>query len=113
MHEVSIMQSALNLAQEQARRSGASAIHCLRMRIGLLSGVVSDSLRFAFDALRQDTLAASATLEIEEVQPACWCAGCQAEFEVSDYLYECPQCHRPSAELRRGREMSLVSLEIS
>jgi hydrogenase nickel incorporation protein HypA/HybF len=107
------MQSTLDLAQEQARQSGATSIHSLRMRIGLLSGVVADALRFAFEALRQDTLAASATLEIEEVRPACWCAGCQTEFEVNDYIYECPRCHRPSADLRRGREIALVSLEIS
>ncbi|MCU0787237.1 MAG: hydrogenase maturation nickel metallochaperone HypA [Verrucomicrobia bacterium] len=113
MHEVSIMRSTLDVAEDQARRSGATHIHSLRMRIGLLSGVVADALRFAFEALRQNTLAASALLEIEEVRPACWCMDCQAEFEVNDYIYECPRCRRPSADLRRGREIALVSLEIS
>lgn len=107
------MQSTLDLAEQQARRSGAAAIHQLRMRIGTLSGVVSDALRFAFEALKADTLAAAATLEIEEVPPACWCDVCRAEFAVTDYVYECPTCHRPSADLRRGREIALVSLEIS
>ncbi len=107
------MQSTLDLAEQQARRSGAGAIHSLRMRIGTLSGVVDDALRFAFQAMKAGTLAAEATLEIEEVQPACWCDACRAEFAVNDYVYECPTCHRPSAELRRGREIALVSLEIS
>jgi len=107
------MQSTLDLAEAQARQSGATAIHNLRMRIGTLSGVVSEALRFAFQALKQDTLATDATLEIEEVQPACWCAFCQTEFDVNDYTYECPHCHRPSRDLRRGREMALISLEVS
>ena len=110
---MSIMQSALDLANAQARQSGATAIHLLRMRIGKLSGVVTEALCFAFQALKQDTLAADAALEIEEVQPACWCARCGSEFDASDYIYECPRCHEPSADLRRGREMALVSLEIS
>jgi len=113
VHEVSLMQSTLDLAEQQARQSGASTIHSLRMRIGLLSGVVADALRFAFEGLRQNTMAASAVLEIEEVRPACWCAGCQSEFQVNDYIYECPRCHQLSTDLRHGREMALVSLEIS
>ena len=107
------MQSTLDLAEQQARQSGASVIHILRMRIGKLSGVVTEALRFAFQALKANTLAANATLEIDEVQPACWCARCQREFEVNDYIYECPDCHKPSVDLRRGREMALISLEIS
>ena len=113
MHEVSIMQSTLDLAERQARQSGAQAIHSMRLRVGRLSGVVVEALRFAFDALREDTMADGATLEIEEVQPACWCSTCKAEFEVSDYVYLCPRCNQPSGDLRRGREMNLVSLEIS
>ena len=113
VHEVSIMKSTLDLAEQQARASGATAIHVLRLRIGTLSGVVTEALRFAFQALKQDTLAASATMEIEEIRPACWCGRCESEFEVNDYIYECPRCGDPSAELRRGREMALVSLEIS
>jgi hydrogenase nickel incorporation protein HypA/HybF len=107
------MQSALDLAERQARGAGASAIHRLQMRIGKLSGVVTEALRFAFQALKQNTLAATATLEIEEVQPVCWCSRCQLEFSVNDYIYQCPHCHELSAELRRGREMALVGLEVS
>ncbi|MCU0771509.1 MAG: hydrogenase maturation nickel metallochaperone HypA [Verrucomicrobia bacterium] len=107
------MQSTLALAEQQARQSGAAAIHSLRMRIGTLSGVVAEALQFAFQALKADTLAAGATLEVEEVRPACWCGECRAEFEVTDFLYECPHCHRPSVDLRRGRELALVSLEVS
>ena len=54
MHEVGIMQSTLALAEQQARRSGASHIHSLRLRIGRLSGVVRDSLEYAFEVLRQE-----------------------------------------------------------
>ena len=36
-----------------------------------------------------------------------------AEFAAADIQYECPRCHRPSGQLRQGREMELAALEIS
>jgi len=113
MHEFSIMQAALETAGEKTRAAGATQIHRFKVRIGSLSGVVPEALRFAFDALKEPSLAAHAELEIEAVPAACWCATCQAEFAVEDLHYECPRCRRPSGELRRGKEMELASLEIS
>jgi hydrogenase nickel incorporation protein HypA/HybF len=113
MHEVGIMQNTLNMALKQAQASGATQVHELRMRIGAMSGVVPDALTFAFEVLRKDTLAAEAKLEIETVPASCWCVRCQTEFPVPDLIYECPQCHEPSVELRRGLELELVSIEVS
>ena len=113
MHEFSIMQSALELAEKNTRAAGATQIHRLRLRVGALSGVVPEALRFAFDGLKDRTLAANAEFEIELVPAVGWCPACAAEFEARDLHYECPRCHQPSGQLRRGREMELASLEIS
>ncbi len=113
MHELSIMESALNLALAQARESGASRVHVLRLRIGALSGVVPDALQFAFEVLTPDTLAEGAELVIENVPARFWCETCRREFESADMFAECPSCSRPSSELRAGREMELTSLEIA
>jgi len=107
------MQSALDIAGQQARRAGATQIHTMRMQIGRLSGVVPEALRFAFDSLKAGTAAADAELEIEEVLPACWCPHCKAEFSVEDFVFLCPHCQEPSVEVRRGRELNVASLEIS
>jgi hydrogenase nickel incorporation protein HypA/HybF len=40
MHELGIIQSALDMAEERALAAGASQIHRLRLRVGELSGVV-------------------------------------------------------------------------
>ncbi len=60
MHELSIMQSALSLALDQARQAGAARVHTIRLRIGALSGVVPDALEFAFEALTPGTMAEGA-----------------------------------------------------
>ena len=112
MHELSIMQSALNLALEQAQQAGAARVHTIRLRIGALSGVVPDALEFAFEALTPGTLADGAALAIESVPARFWCASCTREFQSDDLLAECPECHNLSGDLRAGREMELASLEI-
>jgi hydrogenase nickel incorporation protein HypA/HybF len=113
MHEVSLMQSALEIAQEQAKRQGAARIHRLKMRIGALSGVVPEALEFAFEVVTSGTMAEGAAFEIEKVPVVCWCEGCAQEFEPEGYFYECPACGRPSRDIRRGREMELVEMEVS
>ncbi len=113
MHEVGIMQNTLDLALQQAKASGAARIHALRMRVGVMTGVVPEALSFAFEVLRQGTIASEARLEVESVPLTCWCARCQAEFSCEDFISQCPQCRQMSAEMRKGRELELVSLEIS
>jgi hydrogenase nickel incorporation protein HypA/HybF len=113
MHEFSLMESALETAAQKTRAAGATQIHRLKLRVGKLSGVVPEALSSAFTALRPQTMAAGAELEIEEVPAVCWCADCAAEFEAADWKYECPRCHQPSGDLRRGKELELASLEIS
>ncbi len=112
MHELAIMDSALNLALDQAQKAGAIRVHVIRLRIGALSGVVSEALEFAFEALAPGTIAEGAALDIESVPARFWCATCAREFQAEDFLAECPACHSASGELRAGREMELASMEI-
>jgi hydrogenase nickel incorporation protein HypA/HybF len=109
MHEVAIMEEAVRLAAEAA---GPRRILTLRLRVGTLSGVVPDALRFAFDVVSRNSPAEGATLEIEAVPAVCWCATCQAEFACQDFLNECPRCHDLSGDLRRGRELDIASVEM-
>jgi hydrogenase nickel incorporation protein HypA/HybF len=112
MHEVGIMQSVLQIAEEQARKSGAVAIHEIRMRVGRMTGVVLESLEHAFAVLKDGTLAEEARLVVDEIPGTCWCAECDREFEAEGMIGECPACLRPSFEIRRGRELEVVSLEV-
>jgi len=113
MHEVSLMEEAVRVAVEAARESGGSRILKLRLRIGTMSGVVPEAMRFAFDVVCRDTMATGATLEIETVPATSWCGVCESEFSQADFLNECPTCHNLSGELRRGRELEIAAVEVS
>jgi hydrogenase nickel incorporation protein HypA/HybF len=111
MHEVSIMAEAVRMAVAAARKSGAARVTGLKLRVGTLSSAVPEAMRFAWTVVCRDTIADGASLEIESVSATCWCAECREEFPCADFFNECPRCHNPSGELRRGRELEIASVE--
>lgn len=112
MHEVSIMTEAVRIATETAQTAGAKRVTALRLRVGTMSGAVPEALQFAWDVVRDGTIAAGADLQIESVPAAAWCGKCEAEFASAKWFNECPVCHTLSRELRRGRELEIVSVEV-
>ncbi|HEX8201511.1 MAG TPA: hydrogenase maturation nickel metallochaperone HypA [Isosphaeraceae bacterium] len=113
MHEVGLMQAALEIALRHAERHGAGRVHGLALRVGPLSGAVPEALEFAFDVVAQGTIAEGARLEIRRVPILCACAACGLEFRPTDFPPDCPGCGRPGARVTHGRELELDSVEIS
>ncbi len=113
MHEVGLMENALAIALDYAVRDQAHRIHKICLRVGTLSGVEPDALRFAFDVVTQNTIAAAARLEILPCPTRCYCDACQTEFEPIDMGYECPSCNTWSSTILQGKELELASLEVS
>ncbi|MCS6770815.1 MAG: hydrogenase maturation nickel metallochaperone HypA [Kiritimatiellae bacterium] len=113
MHELGIAQGILEAALEAAARERAERIVRLRVKVGELSGVVEEALRFAFEAISAGTRAEGARLEVEVIAVRCYCAQCQREFEAAPLRYECPLCGTPSGEVRAGRELALTEIEVN
>lgn len=106
------MQTVLEIAERQARAADATQIHGLSLRVGQLTAIAPEALEHAFAVLRQGTLAQHAQLAVEYVPAAYWCASCQEEFEAQDLTSECPRCGAASRDVRRGRELQLLFLEV-
>lgn len=113
MHEFSIASAMLDTVLKQAARNRAASVVAVKARIGELAGVVQEALEFAWQTLTEETLAAGSKLEIEHVPVACYCAPCHQEFVAKVMSYRCPRCGQLSAELLRGRELELVSIEVN
>jgi hydrogenase nickel incorporation protein HypA/HybF len=114
MHELGIMESAIESVITQVRIHDATVVHRIVIRVGALSGVDPDALRLAFEAVTRDSPAAGAKLELEIVPARGRCPDCDLEFAVeSDFIFTCPKCGRISGELVEGRELELARVEIS
>jgi len=110
MHEISIIQSTLDLAEEQARGAGSEGIISVRLRVGIVSSVVPETLEFAFDVLKKGTMAENATLEIERVPAEARCAGCGKTFMLDRIQFDCPECNGMLILGMGGADLELASL---
>jgi hydrogenase nickel incorporation protein HypA/HybF len=113
MHELGIAESALQVALDRARNEGASRVLRMVIRVGALSGVDPDALRFAFAAILPGTAAEGAALQIDPIPALAHCRDCERDFVPdTDLFFECPTCGRLCSTLKQGRELDLIRLEI-
>jgi hydrogenase nickel incorporation protein HypA/HybF len=63
MHELAITQGVVEAVTE---RTGTVPVVCVRLRVGRLSGVVPDAMRFCFELVTAGTPLGGATLELEQ-----------------------------------------------
>ncbi|MGH7135270.1 MAG: hydrogenase maturation nickel metallochaperone HypA, partial [Pirellulales bacterium] len=99
MHELSIAQCLVDSACDAAQREGSQRVTRLLARIGVLSGVVNEALRFSFDLAAEGTACQGAVLEIEEVAVSVLCPKCRAPSQLADcWRFVCPTCGTPTPE---------------
>jgi hydrogenase nickel incorporation protein HypA/HybF len=112
MHELSVAQRIIEIAEEKARDSGLSTITGIKVRIGSLTTVVPEALDFCFGFAREDTLAGNASLVIEEVMAEARCNSCTSVFPIDQaFFLVCPLCGSSDTTLLKGRELDLLSIE--
>ncbi|HVS66103.1 MAG TPA: hydrogenase maturation nickel metallochaperone HypA [Thermoanaerobaculia bacterium] len=114
MHELSIVLSLVESASREVERRALGPVRALHLRIGRLSGVMPDALRFGWEVATEGTVLAGSRLEIEHVPATVHCPACDEEHELpSIHVLRCPACGGGTARLVRGRELDLIGLEIA
>ena len=114
MHELSIAMSLVEASCEELERQAGTRVEALHVRIGPLSGVVAGSLLSAFELASEGTPIQGARLAIEETSVRVLCPSCSQERSIeSIQSFRCADCGTPAPEIVGGRELELVSLEIS
>ena len=114
MHELSIAMNILETAAQEAQRRHAGRVVAIHVRLGPLSGVVSEALESAFDLARSASPFPDSSLQIEEVAVAAYCLACAAERPVvSPQEIRCAVCGTPTPQIVRGRELEITALEIA
>jgi hydrogenase nickel incorporation protein HypA/HybF len=113
MHELSIAYSLVETATTAAQQAHAAGVTVVYLRLGVISGVVTDALQFGWEIATAGTLLAGARLEIEEVPLVVHCPQCDRDVSLpSPQYFFCPQCHAPTPTIVQGRELELKAMEI-
>ncbi|MBK0869355.1 MAG: hydrogenase maturation nickel metallochaperone HypA [Saccharopolyspora sp.] len=109
MHELGITRGVVEAVLDAA---GDARIIRLRLEIGRLSGVVTDSVRFCFELAAEGTSLAGARLEITEPGGRAECRACGREFEVDSVLALC-SCGSANVALIAGQELRIKEVEVA
>ena len=112
MHEMTIAQSIIELAEQVALKEDAGSIESIDIEIGTFSGVVLESLAFAMEIAVKDTKLQKARINYLEKAGIACCNQCHTRFETNDLLTLCPDCHTADIEIIDGKQLKIKSLTI-
>jgi hydrogenase nickel incorporation protein HypA/HybF len=112
MHELGIANSVIEAVRTESARYPNRVPSKVGVKIGELTAIDAEALRFCFEVLIRDTGLASLQLEIEVCHRRQRCAGCGCEFVVHDYDFRCPQCGGAQSECISGDELELAYIEV-
>jgi hydrogenase nickel incorporation protein HypA/HybF len=112
LHEMSIAASVLDALRAESALHGGARVTRAGLRIGELSGVAVESLRFCLEVLVADTDLAALGWEIEFAPWTRRCRACATVFGVIDARPECTACGSEDTEAAGGDQMELSFLEL-
>ena len=108
MHELAITESIVAAVTEKLP---GRDVRRVRVRVGRLSGIVPDALRFCFELATAGTALDGATLDIESTPGRGRCRECGVEFDTDDFVVMCP-CGGVDVEVLGGRELTIREVEV-
>jgi hydrogenase nickel incorporation protein HypA/HybF len=109
MHELSIADSIVRIAERHANGRRVSAVE---VRVGALRQVVPSALSFAFELVAQGTPVEGAVLELAEVPAVVACRACGGESEVEGFPLACRACKSLDVDVLAGEDLLVESLEV-
>lgn len=108
MHELAITQGVVDAV---TARTGDARVTAVAVRVGRLSGVIPDAMRFCFELVTESTPLAGSRLEIEEPEGRGRCRSCGEDLALPDLILLCP-CGSADVEVTAGRELAVASVEV-
>ncbi|MBW1942332.1 MAG: hydrogenase maturation nickel metallochaperone HypA [Deltaproteobacteria bacterium] len=112
MHEMSIVQSLIDIIKEEMEKNNARTLRSVRLNIGQMSAVVPDALSFCFEVITTGTELEGARLDMDVIPLEGVCRKCEDKFHIEDYAFACPACGSTEIEVIGGQDLSIVEMEV-
>jgi hydrogenase nickel incorporation protein HypA/HybF len=113
MHELSVVMSIIDIAQQQAEKENASVIEEIEMDIGCLSTIQPDAFEFAWQQAVKETILEKAEKRINRIKGKAICLDCNAVFPLENLYDACPVCGEHLIDILEGKELRVRSLVVS
>ncbi len=111
MHELTVVSNIFKIILETAESNNLSKISKVSLKVGRQRHLAPDLMKFAFDSVSKNTIAAGAFLDIERVDIKMKCRSCGLEFTVKDNTYLCISCDSAELETISGKDLLIESIE--
>ncbi|HLJ77505.1 MAG TPA: hydrogenase maturation nickel metallochaperone HypA [Acidobacteriaceae bacterium] len=116
MHEIGIATSILEASHQELGRHPGGMLVSVGVRVGVLSGVDIEALRFAFECIVAGTEDEHVVFVTESCPRRNRCEGCGREFQspaASPFLdAPCPHCGNTQTSFVSGDQLDLAFVEI-
>ncbi len=113
MHEMPVAQNIFDIVTEYATEHDAARVTRVHLKIGAMTGVVEDSVRFYWESLTIGTVAEGAVLDVEVVPITAVCYSCGEEYSAVDqFALFCTACAAFGGRVTSGKELTVESIEI-
>lgn len=112
MHELSIVQSLIELCEKNAKEQNAKEVKVVEIKIGRLSGVEPHLLKTSFEAFKKGTICQNAKLKARVQEVLVRCESCKFEGVLEKNHFICPDCQSADLVVVDGEELMLMRLEM-
>ena len=109
MHEMSIAGAVLDSV---LRHAHGRRVRRVGLRVGSMRQVVPSALEFAWELIREETVAAGAPLELETVATTASCRRCGGTTPQARFPLACGSCGSLDVEVVRGVELEIEWIDV-
>lgn len=113
MHELSVAIGIVNIAEKEIQKANKSKVELIELEIGSLSGVELDSLEYVWEVAVKGTVLENAEKKINFIEAQANCLECETSFAVENVYDNCPLCKSYFKDIIKGKELRVMSLEVS
>lgn len=111
MHELSLMQSIIQIVTGELKDQGFERVEVIRLKVGELAQIEESSMQFAFDVLKEGTKLEQAKLELLYIPGEAYCSQCNFRYQMQGYRVTCPECGG-GGQIVAGKELFVDSMEV-
>jgi hydrogenase nickel incorporation protein HypA/HybF len=113
MHELSLVQSLLDIVEEYAQNREFSKVLKIKVSFGKASNIVPQAITSAFEILSEGTILEGAVI-IFDLQPlVIYCSACNKNITIDSYRALCPLCESIEIKLVGGTEgLKLIEMDV-
>ena len=113
MHELSLSLNIVSQLSSQQQQHAFSRVLSLRLAIGELSCVDTESLLFSFSLAAQGSCAEDCEVQIDKIEGVASCHNCGCLFKLSRLGEACRDCGGYDSSIVTGNELNIVEIEVS